>query len=95
MSDYYDVLTEFQAQSKDPDWDSVCWMPLVDCPGGHITIEQKLAGPVSSAARTADLELRNAGMQRKSAAYHELARAKGYEDMPALYAGDKSEINPL
>ena len=99
MSDYYDVLQQFQTQSKDPDWCSICWAPLgelPDCPGGHISAQTKVDNPISSAARTLDLNLRNAGMERKSAAYHDMAVAKGYADMEALHAGDKGVVqNPL
>ena len=97
MSDYYDVLMQFQNQSKDPNWDSVCWLPKADCPNpaGHISAEEKLANPPTSEARTVDLELRNAGVTRKSAAYEEMAKAKGYANMEALHAGVKSEVNPV
>jgi hypothetical protein len=107
VSDYYDVLAEFQAQSKDPNWCSICWAPLgqtTDCPDGHISAQEKVDNPISSDQRTKDLEMRNAGMERKSAAYKDMARAKGYADMEALYAGEKAqpvqlpvepEVNPL
>ena len=95
MSDYYDVLAEFQTQSKDPEWCSICWLPLTECPGGHISAQEKIDNPITSEQRTVDLQLREAGMHRKSAAYDEMAKAKGYADMEALHAGTKSEVNPL
>jgi len=97
VSDYYDVLMEFQAQSKDPNWCSICWAPLgelPDCPTGHVSAQEKIDNPISSAQRTLDLELRNAGMERKSAAYNDMAQAKGYADMEALHAGTPLEVNP-
>jgi hypothetical protein len=39
--------------------------------------------------------MRNAGMERKSAAYKDMAQAKGYASMEDLYAGNKAEVNPL
>jgi hypothetical protein len=51
VSDYYDVLAEFQAQSKDPNWCSICWAPLgqiADCPDGHVSAQEKLDNPITS-----------------------------------------------
>jgi hypothetical protein len=98
VSDYYDVLAEFQTQSKDPNWCSICWAPLgqtTDCPDGHPSAQDKVDNPLSSEQRTKDLEMRNAGMTRKSAAYQDMAQAKGYATMEDLYNGVKAEVNPL